>query len=536
MTRSGRGRIVAGLVMIGWLLGMASAAWAQVPSESDVYVDRGILAYDNKQYSDALQAFQEALRLTPENVTALYYTGLTYMALEQYGPAQAALEQAQKLAPTDLDVAFQLGVADFLLQQYDKAEPLFRQVYAGEPKRQNVGYYLGFIEYRKQNYREALKLFQANVPSDENFAQLTRFYAGLSLSALGLARQARAEIEEALRLQPASPLITPAERFRDVLGPAAEAERTFHVDVKTGFFYDDNVAVIPNRSGDPVATAARDTAHRSVGELGYVRFQYTPLRTPDWEASIGSSILQTLNNDVNRFNTLNPSADATLAYKTSIRNMPTVGGLTLSYDYYMLDDRNYLNRYTVAPFVSLIWDAMNLTQAQLRLQPKDFMNQKNLITTADNRDALNYMAGLVHFLRFQADRHYLKFGYQYDWEQAKGSNWSYAGNRFLVGGQYTLFATGQAGPAGKWWQNIRFRYDLDTHIRGYSHLHNYLPVTSPETIHRADWELTHQFSLSKDLPWDLTVSVEYLRDENISNLKVYDYTRNVISFNVSWRY
>jgi hypothetical protein len=496
-----------------------------MPTESDVYVDRGILAYDSKQYTEALQAFQEALRLNPDNVNALFYAGLTYMALEQYEPAQAALEHAQKLAPTDVDVAFQLGVTYFLQQQYDKAEAVFRRVYVSQPQHQNLGYYLGFIEYRKQKYREALRFFQANVPSDDNFAQLTRFYSGLSLSALGLAGQARAQIEEALRLQPASPLVAPAERFADVLGPAVKAERKFHVDVKTGFFYDDNVAVIPHRSGEIVAEAARDTPHRSTGELGYVRFQYTPLKTPDWEASLATSLLQTVNNDASAFNTFNPSTDAALAYKTTIRNMPTVGGLTIAYDYYMLHDRNYLNRYTVAPFMTLVWDAMNLSQGQLRFQNKDFMNQKDLITTADNRDALNYMAGLVHFFRFQADRHYIKLGYQFDWEAAQGNNWSYLGNRFLVGGQYTL----------PWW-DIRFRYDLDAHIRGYSHLHNYLPVASPETIHRADWELTQQCSLSKDLPWNITLSLEYLFDRNYSNLDVYDYIRNVVSFNVSWRY
>ena len=526
MNRVGFGGMILGLLVSGVLLvGIAPSSWAQMPTESDVYVDRGIVAYDNKQFSDALQAFQEALRLKPDNVNALYYAGLTYMALEQYEPAQAVLEQALKLAPTDPDVAFQLGVVYFLQQQYDKAEAPFRQVYASQSQHPNIAYYLGFIEYRKQNYREALRLFRTNVPSDDTFAQLTRFYAGLCLSALGLAGQAREQIEEALRLQPASPLTAPAERFREVLGPAAKAERNFHVDVKAGLFYDDNVAVIPNVSQDPVAEAARSQPHRTTGELGYVRFQYTPLRTPDWEATIGSSILQTVNNDASAFNTFNPTGDATLAYKTSIRNMPAVGGLTFVYDYYMLHDRNYLNRYTVSPFMSLIWDAMNLTQGQLRFQGKDFMNQDNLITTADNRDALNYMAGFVHFLRFQADRHYVKLGYQFDWEVAKGNNWSYLGNRFLVGAQYTL----------PWW-DIRLRYDLDVHIRGYSYLHNYLPVTSPGTIHRGDWELLHQVSLSKDLPYDVTVSLEFLRDQNISNLKVYDYTRDVISLNASWRY
>ena len=525
MTQPGRRRIVAGVVMIGWLLWMASAAFPQVPSESDVYVDRGILAFDAKNYPEALQAFQEALRLNPENVNALYYSGLTYFAQEQYSAAQGAFEQARALAPNDVDVAYQLGVTYFTGQQYEKAEPLFRQVYASQPTHPNGGYYLGFIEYRKQAYREALRFFQGNVPSDDNFAQLSRFYAGLTLSALGLAGQARSEIEQALRLQPASPLVTPAERFRDVLGPAAKAERNFHVDVKAGLFYDDNVAVIPNASADPIATAARDTPHRSTGELGYVRFQYIPLRAPDWEASIAGSLLQTVNNDVSDFNTFNPSAEASLAYKTSIRNMATVAGLAIGYDYFALSQTNYLNRYTVSPFMTLVWDAMNLSQGQFRFQGKDFMNQKDLVTPGDNRDALNYMVGFVHFLRFEADRHYIKLGYQFDYEAAKGNNWSYTGNRFLVGGQYTL----------PWW-DVRLRYDLDAHIRGYSHLHDYLPPPTGGTIHRADWELTQQFSISKDLPYNITLSLEYLRDRNYSNIELYDYTRNVVSLNASWRY
>lgn len=448
------------------------------------------------------------------------------MALEQYGPAQAALEQAEKLAPTDLDVAFQLGVAYFIQQQFEKAEPLFRRVHASEPQRQNLGYYLGFLEYRQQAYREALRLFRANVPSDENFAQLTRFYAGLSLSALGLAGQARAEIEEALRLQPISPLTAPAERFRDVLGVAAKAERNFRVDAKVSFYYDDNVPVNPDKSGDASAETARKNKHRSTGELGFVRLEYAFLRTPDWEGTIGYSLLQTVNNEVSRFNVQNHTGTATLAYKTSIQRVPAVAGLTFQYDYLSLDDRNFVNRHTVSPFATLVWDAMNLSQAQLRFQAKDFMHEKTLVTSADDRDAHNHMAGLLHFFRFEVNRHLLKLGYQIDYEGAHGGNWSYLGHRFLVGGQYTL----------PWW-DIRLRYDFDVHLRDYLHLHTFLPtgISSP-AIHRSDKDMNHLFSVAKDLLGNVTLSVEYLLNQNISNLAVFDYLRNVISLSVSWRY
>ncbi len=516
---------IAGLVLLGGVLaGTTSLGWAQVPSEADVYVDRGIVAFEAKQYGEALQAFQEALRLSPDNVNALYYSGLTYTVLQQYAAAQAVLEQAQKLAPQDPDVAFQLGVTYFLQQQYDKAEPLFRQVYAVQPQRVNLGYYLGFLEYRKRAYREALGFFRATVPSDENFAQLTRFYAGLSLSALGFAGQARSEIEEALRLQPTSPLTTPAERFREVLGPAVRAERNFHVDAKVGVYYDSNVAVVPGPSGDIVAQAARQAAHRSPGELGYVRFEYVPLRTPDWEASLSSSVLQTLNNDVSGFNTTDVTGGGALAYKTRIRDIPTVAGLDFVYDYFALSGHNFLNQYTLTPFTSLVWNALNLSQVQVRFQGQDFMNQ-NLVTTADNRDGFDYMAGAIHFFRFQGDQHFVKLGYQFDWDQTKGDNWTYLGNRFLVGFQYTL----------PWW-GLRLRDDFDAHLRDYRHLHSYLPVGCAPCIHRSDKELNNLLSLSKDLPYNITLSLEYLYDRNMSNLALYDYTRHVVSFNVSWRY
>ena len=532
------GGIIAGWVMVGCLwMGTLSPIWAQVPTESDVYVDRGIVAYDAKDYRTALQSFQEALRLNPENLNALYYVGLTYMVLGQYAEAQSILEQAKTLAPSDVDVAFQLGLSYFAQQEYEKSEPLLRQVYVVQPNHQNIGYYLGIIEYRKQNYREALRFFQAAVPSDQDFAQLNRFYAGLSLSAMGLAAQAQTEIAEAMRLQPISPLTGPAERFREVLGAAAKAERNFHVDAKLGFFYDDNVTVNPFRSTDAAAEVARQAKHRSTGELGYVRFEYTPLRTPDWEGSIAYSVVQTLNNEVAHFNIQNHTGTANLAYKSRLRDMPAVWNLTYQYDYISLDDRNFVSRHTVAPGLTVVWDAMNFSQAQVRYQNKDFLHEKILVSTADDRDANNYMAGFTHVFRFQADRHFIRVGYQIDWDAAQGSNWSYLGHRAVLGGQYTL----------PWW-DIRLRYDFDIHLRDYRHLHTFLPtgIVSPQ-IHRSDRDMNHLLSVSKDFipkdydflkdfPGYFTLSLEYLLNRNFSNLAVYDYIRNVVTMSVSWRY
>ncbi len=522
-----RGMLVA-LVLLcagSLLLGVAVSSWAQIPGEADVYVDQGILAYDAKLYGEALQAFQEALRIDPNNVNALYYLGLTRMASDQLPAAQEALERARALAPGDQDVLFQLAVSYFNAQQYEKAEPLFRQLYTQDPKRQNLGYYLGFMQYRKQDYREALRFFRANVASDESFAQLTRFYSSLALSALGLAGQARAEIEEAIRSQPVSPLVGPAERFRDLLGKAAKAERNWTLDAKLGVFYDDNMAVIPESGPDPAVVAARDAKHRSVGESAYLRFEYTPLKTPDWDGALGGAILGTVNNDVSHFNIVNPSLFGSLSYRTTMGDRPAVASLVANYDYMMLDDRNFSNRYTVAPALSVVWDQLNLSQVLTRLQVKDYMHSKTLATTSDSRDGINVMGGLVHYFRFAGDRHYLRLGYQLDADATEGSNWDYFGQRFIAGAQYTF-------P----WYEIKARYDFDLHKRDYRHDHTFLPLTAPNTKARSDQEINSMVALFKEFPRNITLSVEWLWNRNDSNLEVFAYTRNVVTMAVSWHY
>jgi tetratricopeptide (TPR) repeat protein len=97
--------------------------------QAAVFVDRAVLAFGEKRYDAALKELQEALRLHPLSVDALYYQGLTYMALDRPAEARASLGKAREIRPNDMDVIFQLGVLDFSEREYDKAEPLLRQVH-----------------------------------------------------------------------------------------------------------------------------------------------------------------------------------------------------------------------------------------------------------------------------------------------------------------------------------------------------------------------------------------------------------------------
>ena len=522
-----------------WLLAGAPTPAVAQQSEADVFVAQAILAYDARKYDEALALLKDALTLDPKNVEALYYSGLVLMAQQKTEQAVEVLEKARALAPRDLSILFLLGVAYFALERYDQAEGPLTPVFNERPQTEGIGYYVGLIRYRKKDYQGALKAFRAETSKNPNIQQLVRFYSGLTLAILGLPEQAVAEVDAALRLQTGSALTGPAERIRDSLASARDAERRFHADVRVGFLYDSNVAVVPQPSHDPTAESLRRQKTATPGEIAALRLEYAWLRTGPWESTVTYSFFQTYNNDLPDFNVQNHLVAGALSYRAAIGSMPFQVGTQYSWDYLSLGTDDFLQRHTATVFGTLVENQGNLTTVLGRFQHKDFYAARGQLLDED-RDARNWMAGLTHVFRFAQDKHYIRVGYQFDYEQADGRNFTYAGNRFLAGGQYTL-------P----WGSTRLKYDFDLHERHYRHANTLLPVVNPGTREREDLEQNHVVRVEQVLaanigpasigcaptaPCPLTLSAEYQRTVADSNLPVYAYNRNVWSLTLSWQY
>jgi len=507
------------------LLGQAPGAPAQT-TEADVYVAQAILDIDEKRYDEALANLKKALEIEADHVEALYYTGVVHAARRKPAEAVPFLERARAKSPRDPAIAFQLALAFFAQEQYDRAQPLLEEVFATNPDLDGLGYYVGFLRYRNKNYREALAAFRAGRSSDPELQQLTRFYAGLALGVLGLPAQAAAEVEEALRLAPGSALTGPAERLRDTIVAARQAERRLSLQVTLGVTYDDNVNVRPNANNrEPQVAELRTHRHESVGELFGLRADYLWWKGADWESTVGYSFFTTYVNDIPKFNLISHTASVGVNRKLTLGPLPALVGALYSFDFLALDRDEFLVRNNLTLSAALVESEMNLTQVFVRYQDKDFAETSPPPVRQELRDANNWMFGVLHLVRFAQDRHFLKAGYQYDYDDTDGANYAYVGHRFTAGAQYTL-------P----WRAMRLKYDLDVHVRQYSQVNSILPTYAPGTKKRQDDEIVHVLRAELPLPRNVTLAGEYQASRTHSNIELFDFSRNVFSLVLSWSY
>ena len=519
------GLVLTRPALLGALLLLFSAvsdATAQ-SEEASVFIARAQIAYEEQRYEDALAALGEALRLDPENVDALYYTGLVNIALRRFDEASQALEKARARDPRDQAVLFQLGALYFGMRKYDQAQPLLEEVFAQDPRLESLGYYVGFMRYRKKDYQGALRAFRGGASTNPDILQLTRFYSGLALAMVGLQEQAATEIDQALKLQPASPLTGPAERLLGVVAAARERERRLRAEVRVGAFYDDNVPVSPApSSGDPLVVALRQRRQSSPGELAALRLDYSFLRREGWDATATVSFYTTYNNDLPDFNILDYLGGLGTSYRGIASGFPYQVSLQYTYDYLTLGGDEFVQRHTVVPGAVVAMNPWNLEALQFRFQDKRFA-QDTTAPSDEKRSGRNYLVGLTHVFHFEGDKHLVKIGYQFDSDDTRGRNYAYLGNRVLAGAQYTL-------P----WLGIRATYDFDVHLRNYQHVNSLLPVLAPNSVRRFDTEYTHVVGLAVPLPYDLTLTLTYQASMARSNIDAFTYNRNVVSVILGW--
>jgi protein O-mannosyl-transferase len=126
---------------------------------------------ETKQYDKAIEAFNNALKISPGFVDGLFNRGLTYTDMQQYRLAINDFNLLLKLNPTHPQAYYSramayryYGIADSAIFDYTKAIELKPDYSDAYTNRGNVYFLMGNFETAIENYNVALKL----TPKDAN--------------------------------------------------------------------------------------------------------------------------------------------------------------------------------------------------------------------------------------------------------------------------------------------------------------------------------------------------------------------------------
>ena len=188
------------------------------PDYANAWRELGLARIEMQDDAGALRAFQRAAALAPEDAEAQYRLGVQYLRAGKPGEAEEHLKIACRLRPEDRNILYNYVRALRAAGNSEEAKPLMRKLsrarqeqLASEPelpragKLNNEGIALehqGRFADALEKYREAVSISPRTVGFRKNLAFV--------LGRLGRWKEAKAELDEVLRMQPGDPEATKA--------------------------------------------------------------------------------------------------------------------------------------------------------------------------------------------------------------------------------------------------------------------------------------------------------------------------------------
>jgi|ERR1700722_4261861 tetratricopeptide (TPR) repeat protein len=201
---------------------------------ADVQYDLGMIALRMSLFSDAIDAFNEVLKVKPDDAPSLYASGRAKIAAAKFDDAQQAFENYTQLRPNDASGYYALGITLQALQrasdartQYEKSIALqpqqtesylqlglmdldagnidtageqFQRILKRAPQHAGALTGLGRVKFQKKQYSEAASLLAKAVASNPGSRE-AHYYLGLADVRLGKKEESEKELQTAGRIE-----------------------------------------------------------------------------------------------------------------------------------------------------------------------------------------------------------------------------------------------------------------------------------------------------------------------------------------------
>jgi len=192
--------------------GVLNAEFVNVPKPALVHYDKAVEHARKGDHPGAVEELKLAIKEYPSFMLAFNELGVQYLKLNQLENADEAFQGALKITPDSFAALINRGIANFMMKRYGEAVPILRKALAKNDQ-SAVGHYflcqalanLGLFEDAEKELLASLKL------GKEEMKEAHRILA-IIYASRGAKKQAADELEAYLKLAPDTP---DAEKLKD---------------------------------------------------------------------------------------------------------------------------------------------------------------------------------------------------------------------------------------------------------------------------------------------------------------------------------
>lgn len=112
-------------IFVALIVALTMCSPSVFAESAEDWYEKGVELYDLENYSEALEAFNHAIEINPNDDGFWYYKGLSLFNLKMYDEALVALKQGLEIKPSNSNIWQIIGLSLDNLNRYDEAIEAF---------------------------------------------------------------------------------------------------------------------------------------------------------------------------------------------------------------------------------------------------------------------------------------------------------------------------------------------------------------------------------------------------------------------------
>jgi len=517
--------LVKSCVLRGFLLSvaillLAASSYAQGALSSETYdlnFSKGLAEFESRRYDSAEKFFRKALEAKPGDPQATFYLGQTLTRAQKYGEAEAVFRKLLQMQPGSGRAYLGLGIVLYNQERYREALDSLAQAEKASPNEALVYYYQGLSHFKLAEYQQMPPRFLRAMTLGPDLSSSAHYYSGLAYYQQGILDEARAEFEEAQKLEPESEFGKSATAYLEQIktGVPIQQRKRWDLTFSVSSQWDDNVVLLPSGFSPPAGPTgiSRSSDYRTAL---YLRGEARAFEQGPFVAGASYALYQSFHRTLSAFDVESHTPTIFVQHTAG----PVQTRLQYLYDYVLVGRSPFLLAHSIAPLITVRESPTLLTQVLLKYQNLDFKDGRFLFNSF--RDGHDWLAGAMQYWFFAKTTGHVRVGYTYDEYitagkdvslagTASAADWAYRGHKASVGVSLPPF------------YKITLDAGFDYYVQLYDNANSFSPGGD---VFREDKLYNYYATAMRQLTEHFSLGIQYVHTDDNSNIAAFKYKRN----------